>query len=75
MIKGITKLFSVDSDVFFAVESISAMYIFVICILNEIISIFDPWAEITGKTLLSIQKYILHAALTSRNSSVGRVLD
>ena len=50
MVKGFTKHFSVDSYVFFPVESISAIYIFVLCIINEIISIFDTWAEITGKT-------------------------
>ena len=50
MIKGITKLFLVDSYVFFPVESISAIYIFVLSIINETISIFDTLAEITGKT-------------------------
>ena len=43
------KLFSVDSYVFFPVESISAIYMFVLCIINEIISIFGPLTGITGK--------------------------
>ena len=48
MIKGISKLFSDDIYVFFHVESISAIYMFVLCIINEIISIFGTLAEITG---------------------------
>ena len=51
LIKLFTKLFSVDSYVFFPVESNSAMYHLISRIVNEIISIFDTWAEITGKTL------------------------
>ena len=38
--EGFTKLTSVDPYVFFPVESISAKYIVVLCITNEIISIF-----------------------------------
>ena len=49
MIKGLTKLFSVDTYVVPPVESISAIYMLVLCILNEIISIFGPLTEITGK--------------------------
>ena len=49
MIKGITNLFSVDTYVFFPVESICAIYTFIFCIINEIISIFGTLAEITGK--------------------------
>ena len=41
LIKGCTKLFSVDSYVFSPVESIFDIYFFVLCIINEIISIFD----------------------------------
>ena len=54
MTKGITKLFLVDSNVLFPVESISAMYIFVLSIINEKISIFGTLAEITGPNMLII---------------------
>ena len=40
MIEGFTKLSSVDAYVISPVESISAKYIVVLCITNEIISIF-----------------------------------
>ena len=59
MIKGITKLFLVDSYVLFPVESISAMYIFVLSIINEKSRIFGTLAEITGPNMLIIQ-LIMH---------------
>ena len=43
-------IFSVDPYVLCHVESISAMYIFVLCIINQIINIFDTWAEIAENT-------------------------
>ena len=49
MIKGISKLFLVDTYVFFPVESISAIYMFVLCIIYDIISIFGALAELTGE--------------------------
>ena len=59
MIKGTTKLFLVDSYVLFPVESISAMHIFVLSIINEKISIFGTLAEITGPNMPIIQ-LIMH---------------
>ena len=59
MTKGITKLFLVDSYVLFPVESISAMYIFVLSIINEKSRIFGTLAEITGPNMLIIQ-LIMH---------------
>ena len=58
MIKGISKLFSVDTYVFYPVEAISAIYMFVLCIINKIISIFGTLAEITGNSTVVYQKTV-----------------